>query len=86
MKNRIILTLLALTLGLGTAFAQGKVTVKGTVLDKEGQSVIGAGVIERGTLNGTTTGIDGSYELTVSSGKAASLPLSVSRIWAYTVP
>ena len=70
MAKRIILTLLALTLGLGTAFAQGKVTVKGTVLDKEGQSVIGAGVVERGTLNGTTTGSDGSYELTVSSSNA----------------
>ena len=70
MEKRIILTLLALTLGLGTAFAQGKVTVKGTVLDKEGQSVIGAGVVERGTLNGTTTGSDGSYELTVSSSNA----------------
>ena len=41
------------------AYAQGK-TVSGTVLDKSGESVIGASVVVKGTTNGTIT------DLTVS--------------------
>ena len=35
------------------AYAQGK-TVSGTVLDKSGESVIGASVVVKGTTNGTS--------------------------------
>lgn len=59
-----------LVAGATDLFAQGKVTVSGTVLDESGLAVIGAGVVEQGTLNGTTTSIDGSYSLTVSSENA----------------
>ena len=45
--------------------AQTMVTVEGTVKDADGQPVIGAYVIEKGTLNGTTTNINGNYKLTV---------------------
>ena len=48
------------------AFAQGKVTVSGTVLDANGGEVIGATVQEHGTTNGTVTDIDGHYSLKVS--------------------
>ena len=41
------------------AYAQGK-TVSGTVLDKSGESVIGASVVVKGTTNGTITDFDGS--------------------------
>ena len=43
------------------AMAQSKVT--GTVLDKAGESVIGASVVVKGTTIGTTTGVDGSFTL-----------------------
>ena len=46
--------------------AQGGYGVSGTVQDNLGP-VVGATVVEPGTTNGTFTGSDGSYSLTVSS-------------------
>ena len=46
-----------------TAMAQQ--TVKGTVVDEVGQPVIGATVIVKGTNQGTTSGIDGSFQIAV---------------------
>ena len=45
-------------------------SVKGTVVDQNGQPIIGMTVMEQGTQNGTTTDIDGNYQITVSSGEA----------------
>lgn len=45
-------------------------SVKGTVVDQNGQPIIGMTVMEQGTQNGTTTDIDGNYQITVSSGGA----------------
>lgn len=47
------------------AFAQK--TVKGTVLDETGSSVIGANVLEKGTTNGTITDMDGNFTLKVKT-------------------
>ena len=55
--------------GCTFAFAQGGYTVSGTVEDQFGP-VIGAAVIEQGTSNGTSTGADGSYSLTVTGPSA----------------
>ena len=67
-----ILTLVAIVL-MGTfstlASAQGGYQVKGVVEDAMGP-VIGATVIEQGTSNGTSTGLDGDFILTVSSPDA----------------
>ena len=52
-----------------SVFAQGGYEVKGVVVDAIGP-VIGATVIEQGTANGTSTGLDGDYVLTVSSANA----------------
>ena len=48
--------------------AQGKRSVSGTILDAEGQPVIGAYVLEAGTQNGTITDLDGRYNLDVAAG------------------
>ena len=45
-------------------------SVKGTVVDQNGQPIIGMTVMVQGTQNGTTTDIDGNYQITVSSGGA----------------
>ena len=58
------------------AFAQGGYTVSGTVTDNLGP-VIGATVVEQGTSNGTSTGLDGSFTLTVSGPSA---PVEISCI------
>ena len=41
------------------------VTVKGNVKDAAGEPVIGAGVVQQGTTNGTVTDIDGNYQIVV---------------------
>lgn len=40
-------------------------TVSGTVVDENGQTLPGVNVIEKGTLNGSTTDADGKFSLTV---------------------
>lgn len=45
-------------------------SVKGTVVDQNGLPIIGMTVMEQGTQNGTTTDIDGNYQITVASGGA----------------
>ena len=52
-----------------SVFAQGGYEVKGVVVDAIGP-IIGAAVVEQGTTNGTSTGLDGDYVLTVSSADA----------------
>ena len=49
--------------------AQGGYSVQGTVVDKVGP-VIGAAVVEIGTSNGTSSGMDGSFSLTVTGPSA----------------
>ena len=56
------------------SFAQGGYQASGTVEDQFGP-VIGAAVVELGTSNGTSTGLDGSFSLTVSSPDA---PVEIS--------
>ena len=61
------LTSLALVLFVSVvAFTQR--TISGTVADSDGEPLIGANVLEKGTLNGTITDIDGSYSLEVADG------------------
>ena len=48
-------------------FGQNVITVKGTILDETGAPMIGAGVTEKGTNNGTVTDLDGMYTLKVNS-------------------
>lgn len=53
-----------------TLMAQN-ISVKGTVLDNTGETVIGASVMVKGTTNGTITNLDGVFELTnVKKGAA----------------
>ncbi|MDO5000417.1 MAG: SusC/RagA family TonB-linked outer membrane protein [Bacteroidales bacterium] len=44
-----------------------KISVSGTVRDASGQPVPGAGIFEKGTTNGTVSGADGRFSLTVES-------------------
>ena len=66
---RKILTIAVLLCMSIAALAQQH-SVKGTVIDQNGQPVIGMTVMEQGTQNGTTTDIDGNWHLNVSSGGA----------------
>lgn len=45
-----------------------KKTITGVVLDQAGEPVIGANVVEKGTINGIITDIDGKFSLDVTDG------------------
>lgn len=50
-----------------TAFQQNSFTVKGVVVDENGETLIGVNILEKGTTNGTITDFDGNFTLNVSS-------------------
>lgn len=56
-------------LSSSTAFniaQQDKKTISGRIVDRNGEPVIGVNVVEKGTTNGTITGMDGKFTLNVS--------------------
>ncbi len=84
--NLLFKTIAAVIVSIGTTlgvFAQAGQpgTVTGKVLDSNNQPVIGASVIVEGTVTGTTTGVDGSFELQAAEGQK----LEVSFIGMSTV-
>ena len=68
-KYRKPFRLLALLIGIlfSVCMSAQQIAVKGIVKDQTGETVIGASVVEKGTTNGTITGVDGDFTLTVSS-------------------
>lgn len=68
MKNTRTVLLFFLVTMISLSVSAQNVTVKGTVTDKTGETVIGASVVEKGnTANGTITDIDGNFSLSVPS-------------------
>ena len=79
---KILIVLLVMILGVTASFAQS-VNVKGRVIDKNGDPVIGASVIEVGSKgNGAVTDIDGKYSISL---KSSSSQISFSAIGYETV-
>lgn len=68
-KIRKLLVCASLLAVSPAAFAQVKVT--GTILDFNGEPIIGATVLERGTRNGVTTDLDGKFHIDVASDKSS---------------
>jgi len=62
------LLLLFFTLNASYSFAQGSITVTGTVTDNNSLPLPAVSVMEKGTQNGTQTDFDGKYTITVNSG------------------
>ncbi|MDR1601361.1 MAG: carboxypeptidase-like regulatory domain-containing protein, partial [Tannerella sp.] len=75
------LSAVLLLMGIGTAGArsgdsqeslepaQSKTRLSGTVIDRTGESVIGANIVEKSNVsNGTITDVDGKFSLDVSPG------------------
>ena len=69
-RNRILLMLAALFISVAS-FAQ---SIKGTVIDENGDPVIGATVAEKANpKNGTITDLDGNFTVNVSAGQIISV-------------
>lgn len=64
MKKKMTSVLLFLAMGIGAASAQDS-TVTGKVVDENGEPVIGASIIVKGTTVGTVTDYDGNFMLEV---------------------
>lgn len=69
MKMKFIFFSILFMLSVVTAFPQGR-TISSRVLDEQNESLPGATILEKGTLNGTITGADGHFVLTVASADA----------------
>jgi TonB-linked SusC/RagA family outer membrane protein len=54
---------------LSDAYAQQTISVTGKVTDASGMEIIGASVLEKGTVNGAITDTNGEFSLRVASGK-----------------
>ena len=50
-----------------TSIQQNK-AIKGRIIDANGEPVIGASILEKGTTNGTITDMDGNFQLNVKEG------------------
>jgi len=58
-----------------TATTLSAQTVKGKIVDENGEPIIGASVLEKGTQNGAISDVDGKFTLELKSGKST---LSIS--------
>ena len=65
MKNTLLLVILLL---VGLAAHAQKTTVTGRVMGAAGEALPGSTVLERGTTNGTSTGANGEFSLSVAPG------------------
>lgn len=58
----------ALLAMVSTIMCAQKIEVSGTVVDPNGETIIGASIMEKGTSNGTITDFDGNFKLSTASG------------------
>lgn len=67
MKNILISIML---LSLSCLAANGQIKIQGTVVDTNNNPLIGVNIIEKGTVNGVITDIDGTYTMNVAGENA----------------
>jgi TonB-linked SusC/RagA family outer membrane protein len=63
---RKIMCLLCILGGSLSLYAQGEKRVNGRIIDSQGEAVIGANVMEKGTTNGTVSDVNGAFSLSVA--------------------
>lgn len=67
MKRLLLLISILFIMTESDIIAQQRFSVSGTVVDSKNAPLIGVAVIEKGTLNGTETNLDGKFSINVSS-------------------
>lgn len=68
MKIHLRIALAAFCLLLAGVTASAQQRISGTVKDANGEAIIGAGILQKGTTNGTVTDVDGKFSLSVPTG------------------
>lgn len=69
MKRKLKVFLALFFIGIGVVMAQTEQEVQGTVVDEQGEPVIGASILVKGTTNvGTITDINGKFTILAPSG------------------
>lgn len=63
----VSLMLISLSVCISVNAQDSRITVKGVITDEMGEPLIGASIVEKGTTNGGSTGLDGDYILTLPS-------------------
>ena len=66
-EKRLLLSLLLTVIMSIAAFAQNQ-TFTGTVVDANGEPVIGATIVQKGTSNTTVTDFDGNFSINAPAG------------------
>ena len=51
------------------SFANAQTEISGTIVDPDGESIIGATILEKGTNHGTVSDLDGNFKMKVAAGK-----------------
>lgn len=69
LKGWMLSLVMAMALAIPSAASAQKQTVTGTVVDQNGLPVIGVTILEKGTTNGATTGIEGTYSLVLKGSQ-----------------
>ena len=76
MKRKLMLLLACLFVGIGLVTAQTKRVTGVVISDEDGQPVIGASVLVKGTQIGTITGVDGDFTIPNVPSSANTLQVS----------
>jgi TonB-linked SusC/RagA family outer membrane protein len=77
MKKRLFLSLVCLLMGIGLTIAQNSTKITGVVVSEDdGEPVIGATVLIKGTTLGTITDVDGNFSFTTYPQGAKILQVS----------
>ncbi|MHB0756734.1 SusC/RagA family TonB-linked outer membrane protein [Polaribacter sp. M15] len=66
-KRFYLFLILLASLSINHSLWSQDISIKGKVVDSEGNLLPGVSIIEKGTTNGTTTDFDGNYNLSASS-------------------
>lgn len=75
MKVLFILSCCLFTIGTQYGYAQKGKEIKGTITDENGERMPGVNILEKGTLNGTSSDMEGVFHLTLTKDNS-SLELS----------
>ena len=67
MKRLLMLISLLFIITDADIFAQQRFSVTGTIVDSKNAPLIGVAIVEKGTLNGTESNLDGKFSINVSS-------------------